>query len=283
MPVDALNDCAGRASASLSGIKQIAAVCPQIEQTLESLGLDDILYDGWRQQLNAYALRDLTELVQRYGDPQRQTSPNTASLPEILSTLTRQQTPAVRSWWDSLKSRLREWLTHSDSAVAKWLNQWLEHLEVSGTVLNAAVLSLLALVVIAAVVVIVREIKASGFAGRRGAAKEATPESEAGQAAENPSDRPSAAGIRGLLQSLITLLTQTGRLKAERSLTHRELIMRSALDSEAQRGVLAGVARTAESILYGSQGAAPSSSEQEQVLRQGSALLAQLSAQTRPP
>ena len=71
---------------------------------------------------------------------------------------------------------------------------------------------------------------------------------------------------------------QTGRLGTERSLTHRELVARSAFDDESQRAVFATVSGAAESILYGPQGGAPE--RLNTVLDEGRALLTQL---TDPP
>jgi hypothetical protein len=291
-PVDVLNECAASATAKAtavaavaartSGIKDLGALCPQLEQTLETLGLESILYDGWREQLNSRALLDLTGLVQRYSESQRRAAPNTASLPPILQALTRQQTPAVKSRWDALKSWFQAWLAHNNSALARWLNQWLEQAEISGTALNAAIYCLMVLAVIAATIVVVREFRASGFTRRRGAALKATPD----VIADTPvtaiaAQSFTAVGVRELLQSLINRLLQTGRLKIGRSLTHRELIARGAFDSEAQRIAFAGVARTAESLLYGSQGAAPETLDQ--VTRDGQALLMQLSSSAGAP
>jgi hypothetical protein len=58
-----------------------------------------------------------------------------------------------------------------------------------------------------------------------------------------------------LLRELVSRLVQTRRLDRERSLTHRELVARSAFDSETQRAAFATVAGTAESIVYGPRGA----------------------------
>jgi hypothetical protein len=73
---------------------------------------------------------------------------------------------------------------------------------------------------------------------------------------------------------LVERLLQTGRLRAERSLTHRELVSRSTFDDESQRAAFAAVAGTAESILYGPRPA--QADELRQVLRQGEVLLAQM-------
>jgi hypothetical protein len=84
-----------------------------------------------------------------------------------------------------------------------------------------------------------------------------------------------------LLQLLVNRLVQTGRLRAERSLTHRELVVRSRFDSESQRLLFATVANTAETLLYGSESAAPE--QLSSVLQQGQTLLRQLSGSSSAP
>jgi hypothetical protein len=84
-----------------------------------------------------------------------------------------------------------------------------------------------------------------------------------------------------LLRALVKRLLQTGRLRSERSLTHRELIARTSFDSDGQKIVFANVARTAETLLYGSQSAAPELVES--VTRQGRELLLQLTETASTP
>jgi hypothetical protein len=141
---------------------------------------------------------------------------------------------------------------------------------------------LTALAVAAAIAVIIRELNAAGFARRPGGVTTRSARRSASLGSASDAELAQAASsVAELLRALVQKLLQSGRLKAERSLTHRELIARSAFDSEAQRIVFAGVARTAESLLYGQHGAAPE--VLQQVTRQGQALLLQLSNSTGAP
>ena len=53
-PTDALDDCAETAAAR-AGVKKVTELCPQVEQSIVFLGLDPLLFDGWRDRLNAQA------------------------------------------------------------------------------------------------------------------------------------------------------------------------------------------------------------------------------------
>lgn len=284
-PLDSVRDCAATASPALSGIKDLNEACPQLEDALRSLGLDVELYDGWRQQLNRDALHDLWSLSERYRGSKPQASADVGVLPGILESLAREQTPIPKSWWDAFRAWLRTWFVHHDPESLSWLDRWLERFGQSITLLNAILYALMALVLIAAAAVIVNELKAAGPL-RRGrdaaasAAGEANPDAAAPEVAGSESMTP-ADRLAMLLQLLVNRLVQTGRLRAERSLTHRELVVRSRFDSESQRLLFATVANTAETLLYGSESAAPE--QLGSVLQQGQTLLRQLSGSSSAP
>ena len=116
---------------------------------------------------------------------------------------------------------------------------------------------LTALVVIAAAVIVFREVKAAGIGwrGRRAVQAESIkPETdlEAGIVPGSPAD-----ALAVLLRALVKRLLQLGRLRTDRSLTHRELVIRSVFDSEEQRGAFADVAHGAEWNFYGPRDRAP--------------------------
>lgn len=270
-PADVFDDCA--AGPPHVGIRELAAACPQVEPALQSLGLDRLLFDGWRERLNSHDLDDLSNLVRRYSDSQRHASPDLAPLAPILQSLRQQQIPVSKSWWDAARAWLRDWLRHSDSALAKWLNEWLEHLDVSEHALDAAIYFLMALIVIAAIVVVVREVRLSTRARRAGSRSAAAPGPEL-PAAGPFGGTEQLMGVRELLRSLIDRLLATGRLASAGGLTHRELIVRSLFDSEKQRNVFADVAGEAESALYGPERLAE---DLPDIAIEGRALLAQLS------
>lgn len=284
-PLDVVRECAAAASPGVSGLKNLSAVCPQLDAALTALKLNEILYEGWQDKVSAHALQDAAVLAERYSGSMQQRSLDQGVLRGILGSYKSQQ-ERPDSWWHALQDWFKRWLAHSNSTLANWLNQfwdrWLSHAEVSPGFLKVFMYGLTALVLSAAIVVIIRELNAAGMARRLGTAARARGARRGGSQPAFDGEAASAVGsVAELLQALVQRLLQSGRLKAERSLTHRELIARSAFDNESQRVVFAGVAHTAESLLYGSQSAAPE--VLEQVTRQGRALLLQLSNSTGAP
>jgi len=286
-PIDVLRECAAKLPPERAGIKVLAADCPQLDAALADLGLDSMLYDGWREGLNRDALEDLANLVEGYRGAAPANPPDLAKLPEILDALAREQTPTPKSWWDAFKAWLRNWLgEHADSV--KWLDRWLDHLGRSPSLTQVISYALVTLVLLAAIALILNEFKAAGRARRaRHEAPGARSSGPAAPADDSPDDRDDnlADNLAALLRRLVDRLMQTRRLDSERSLTHRELAARSVFDSDAQRAAFTRVARTAESVLYGpDQDPSRGSPEQlNSVLEEGRALLAQLSAPPRQP
>jgi hypothetical protein len=277
-PLDLVRKCADTALPTLSGVKALEGVCPGLQGALVAIGFDKILIEGWQEKINAHALAELGGLAERYSRSWH--APDTASLPKALESL-QEQAPKISSWWQSFKTWLKNWLSRSDSALASWLNRlldrWSAQTDVSVTFLKMITYCLTALVVIAAVVIVIREIRALGV-GRRArhaldgkSSNAITPQSDL-----QPQLVPGSGSdaLAALLRALVKRLLQLGRLRADRSLTHRELVVRSVFESEEQRAAFAAVAYGAESNFYGPRERAPDSSDA--VKRRGEALLAQL-------
>jgi len=279
-PLDIVRDCAQTASPGLSGVKSLEAACPELDDALAALGLDDVLMDGWRLSLSAHALRDLAALQERYNGSKRQASLNAAILPGILEALKREQGPTPESWWSSFTGWLKERLAHSDAWWARWLNRWLDwvtRVQPSMTPSKMITYSLGILVVLAAVVVMLLELKAAGVLRRRArnVATNSRVTASGAPAGTGMGQLAIADGLAELLRLLVARLLQTGRLQAHRNLTHRELVARSAFDNESQRTAFAAVASAAECLLYGPKSAAPK--QLAGVIEKGRSLLAQLS------
>jgi hypothetical protein len=277
-PLEILQKCAGDVSAGVSGLKNLKLACPELEDALQALGLDRTLYEGWREKLNRDSLADVAQLAGRYRGSVPSSAPKVSSLDGILKAIAREQAPAPKSWWDALKVWLNSWLSSHDTDSLSWLDRLLERLRQSVTLLNTIQYVLLGLVVLAASWVIINELKAAGLTAgkRKAAASDGRDRKLPTGAAASPASDSTAMTERlsELLQLLVMRLTQSGRLKAERSLTHRELVVRSSFDSDSQRAVFADVAASAESMLYGGRGVA--GEHMSRVLRAGQSLLAQL-------
>ena len=279
-PLDVVRKCADSASPVVNGVKALEAVCPGLQDALAEAGFDKILIEGWQEKMNAHALADLSGLAQYYGRSQWH-APDTASLSKALESL-QEQAPKNSSWWQSLKTWVKNWLARSDSALASWLNRlldrWSASTDVSVTFLKIVTYCLTALVVIAAVVIVVREIRAAGV-GRRARRRAGAESSNTVAPEANPEPGLVAGGgatdaLAVLLRTLVRRLLQLGRLRADRSLTHRELVLRSVFESEEQRAAFAAVAFGAEANFYGPSDRSAASSEE--VKRRGEVLLAQL-------
>ena len=277
-PMDVVRECADTASPALNGLKALEAACPGLQDALAGAGFDKTLIEGWQQKMNAHALADLSGLAQHYSRS-RWHAPDTASLSKALESL-QEQAPKTSSWWQSFKTWLKNWLSQSDSALASWLNQlverWSAHTAVSVTFLKIITYCLTALVVIAAVVIVLREVKAAGVGRRARRAARA----ESSNAIRPQTDElglvpgSAADALAVLLRALVKRLLQLGRLRADRSLTHRELVIRSVFESDEQRAAFAAVAYGAESNFYGPRDRAPDPADD--VKRRGEVLLAQL-------
>jgi len=274
-PIDVVRDCAANVSAQASGIKDLDSACPGLEDALVALGLDQLLYEGWRQQLNRDALGNVVQLADGYRGS-APAGPDVAALAGILETLSGEQAPAPQSWWDVFKAWLGNWLSSHGEGSLSWLDRWLATLRQSVNVLNVILYALIALVLAAAGWIVVNELKAAGVSGRRGRRPAgAAPDSAVAAVAADAAEPMAVADrLSHLLRLLVRRLMQTGRLNAERSLTHRELVSRARLDSEPQRAVFAAVASAAECAVYGARVPAPE--HLSAVLREGDALLAEL-------
>lgn len=249
--------------------------CPELQSALSDLGIDALLLQGWQDRLTPHGLSDIAELVTTYDAMPARALPDTQALQGILKTLNREPGGAGRSWWDRFTSWLRDWLEHSNSLVAVWLRKLFEGASVSHGVLKLLGYGLASLLAVAAVIAVVLEIKASRGPHRPKFAEAARPAAAPETAMVANWVPPSAADeLSNLLRRLVQRLLQTGRLKVERSLTHRELIARSQLDDDTQRRVFAVVAAAAESALYGPQRGIPQLPPE--VLEQGRQLLQQL-------
>jgi hypothetical protein len=280
-PLATLSQCAATVSPGLSGLKSLSAACPDLPAALTVLGLDKILYEGWQDNLNVHALNDAILLSERYsGAGWHRAPPGTSSVPAIIQALKDEQAPPVVSWWRSFKNWLKNWLEHSDSAIAKWIKHLLDGVmgtnHVSERALQIFVDAMTVLAALTALFVIGWELKAAGVTSlfRRGNNGKGPPEYSSQHPSSGDSDLDENT-LGGLLRMLVKRLSQTGRLTAERSLTHRELIARAAFDEDAQKSVFAGVAYAAETMLYGAEPPVPET--RDIIARQGRELLRQIS------
>lgn len=275
-----LDDCIESVEPDVIGMPALEQQCPGIEQALIELGLDPFIPDWQWDTIGAYGLMSLRDVEQRYSEPPAATRQvRVDSLESVLDDL---RQPAQAEQPLTLLQRFMRWLRDvmgkEQSGTDSWLSRWWEEYSLSETARNILFYGSLILVVLLAVAVIVNEVRVA----RKGRLKKARTQGsvDAGIATDLPAgsldldtaartDRPSI-----LLQMLVATLVKTGRLQAERSLTHRELTARARFDDSSQRENFGRVAQLAERIVYGGD---QSPAELDEVVRAGRALHSQLS------
>jgi hypothetical protein len=254
--VQALRDCAARVSPTLpNGIETLRRSCPDIEQAMSRLGWREQLEEQWPTRINRRALADLAWLTERYQGQPRGPAPAVATARSVARGL--RQTLAPQSWWQQLKARLLDWLRYPDSPGGSWLSQWLSRLRVPALLRIGFMLAAIAAVLIMAVWIIWREVKAARTSPN------ATDPSRRRSIGLQPLPVEGSPGLGALeavtleerpalmLRLLVRSLVRSGRLRAERSLTHRQLAVRSSFDDGEQRARFLGIALLAERQLYG--------------------------------
>jgi hypothetical protein len=247
-----LKQCTEHAAATRRGIEALRAECPQVATALADLGLDALLPANWKKRISPAALTDIGILEQRYSQPPGGSTLSSASLRTIAQHLS--QPPAFGSWWERFKTWLASWLASDRN---RWPD-WMRYLPNLGAGARYFVYGAVALLVIAAVAVIVVELRAAGVGGarqrrtRRKRPAIAGPTFVAG--AVFPTDLEAAPEhLRAvvLLRLLVTALNRSQRIERDGVLTCRELIRAARFDTPMQREIFSSVALSAERVLYG--------------------------------
>ncbi len=285
--LDTLDGCAAQAPTQAKGIEALQAACPGLESALRELGFVAMLPDDWRSTLTRHGLADLDELAHHYAATPARTRPDPGAMHGVLDQLAQEQVHPPRSWWSAFTDWLRGWLGSHDADSSSWFNRLLNHISASASLIKAVTYVLLFVTVAAALAFIFNELGIAGVLSPRARADgqsgtAALPRREPGaQGAVNlddvaPRDRP-----RLLLRLLVARLLANGQLRADRSLTHRELVRDSAFDDAESRARFARVTELAEQVLYGSGEAA--SPQAGAVIADGRDLLRQLQPREAGP
>jgi hypothetical protein len=275
-PADVLKACITTASSTLVGLDALSEVCPELPGAITSLGIDRVLPDRWREHLTVAQLRDLTAITDRYAAAHSRIAPRPQSLTDVLRGLKSPNADA-KSWWDRVKEWWHDWLARSDSAFAKWLREISEKVSVSQALLRTLAYGLTAAIALIALILGARELR-SWIRRRHEQRTRFTAPTDAEEAVAHL-HAPAAASsaeehLSRLLRALVLRLLATGRLHADRSLTHRELQLQSHLDDEEQRAAFTRVTHVAEAVLYGPRGSVQG--EIPEAIERGEALLARL-------
>jgi hypothetical protein len=155
-------------------------------------------------------------------------------------------------------------------------------MNVSQGALTIVAYCLAAIIGVVALILGIREFR-TWVERRKVASADELPHGQPGKLAATLAEpeQPNSDEVRlsRVLRALVMRLLETGRLSAERSLTHRELVSRSRFDEDGQRGDFAGVTAVAEALVYGPRGAVQSAIPQ--AIERGESLLAQIQPVTR--
>jgi hypothetical protein len=280
--LDVVDACAAQAAADIRGIVALEAVCPGVEAALREMGVIANLPGGWRESLDRNALHDLGALAHRYLDMPAQTGPDQRGLRAILDALAREQVDPPKSWWDAAKDWLRSWFDNRDDSAAPWLERFLDRLALSADLFKAIAYVLLCMVVVAAVLLVINELRIAGVLSRRkprtmaidgavAARSDAVAQGLADLDAASLSDQPAI-----LLRLLVARMLANGALPEARNLTHQELVTSATFADGKHRVPFARVSQLAERVLYG--GGTTDANDARAVVADGRSLLLQLQA-----
>ena len=214
---------------------------PGLTRALEQSGYLPLLSTASRDELDVYDLTDLLQVDAWYEEPAARTV-DVGTLGPILDSLQAQEPERPLGWFERFKRWLRSMLERRGGSSDNWLSRWLEEADVSDVVAKGILFVALALILGLTIFVIVNELRAAGIFRERpkqdddGVEGGAAP--DAGDAAMDLDALPVDRKASMLLRMLVATLVQSGRLRTERSLTHRELCARATFDDAQQRAIL---------------------------------------------
>ncbi len=283
-PVEVIHECAANLKLPAKGIESLAAQCPDLKGALTQLGYTETLAPGWREGLTPGQLEDLTALATRYHlDARPSSAPDARALRGILEGLRAEQVSEHKSWWESIKDWLRSWFSGSKDRDLSWLERWFDKLGSATGILTLATYALVALIIGASLYFMVAELRSAGvFAPTRRSPGRSAARVEPFSESTPPLDQvPLPEQPAVLLAMLVRSLSRSGRLIADRHLTHRELVRAVELDDTHQHARLSRLAEIAEKLLYGAQ--ALSAAVVQSAVADGRELLRQLDRAGREP
>ena len=254
-PIDVIDECGSSAPEGSIGLTKLEQECPGLTRALDQSGYLALLSTASRDGLNPYDLSDLLQ-VEYWYDEATPRDVEVGTLAPILDSLSVQEPERALTWFERFKRWLRSILERRRDSSDSWLSRWLDDVDIPSAVGRAILLASIVLIIGLTILVIVNELRAAGvFRKRRGTQDaELIAGSAAAAAGDDPADLdalPVDRKAQVLLRMLVRTLVQSGRLRTERSLTHRELCARAAFDDARQRESFRRVASLAERTVYG--------------------------------
>jgi hypothetical protein len=279
---DIIAECSESASEDAVGLTQLEQECPGLTAVLEESGYLPLLSSGQRERFDVYDLGDLQRMRARYEQPPDRLSVDVDGLRPILDSLREQHAQRPLTWFERFKKWLRQLLERPQDDSESWLSRWLEDVEISDAVSRAILFGLSVLVIALALGVVINELRVSGVLRRRSRGNADPISRPFGSRAAGPDAELDALTaerrVPVVLQMLVATLVRSGRLRTERSLTHRELCRQAKFDDPQQRQSFRRVAELAERVVYADGDVPPE--EIEPVVAAARVLNAQLSGAT---
>jgi hypothetical protein len=252
-PAEIIAACSKSASNDVVGLTAVEQACSGLTDALEKAGYLPLLSIEQRETLTFDELDDLGQIGERYAAEARGPSADVASLPTALESLRELNAERPLTWLDRFEKWLRAFLERGQgqSDSDSWLSRWLQDVDISETVAKGIVYGIEALVVIFALGVVVNELRVAGVlrGWRRQTQASKIAAGQHDPAAIETSSSPDA--VPTLLRALVSTLVRGGRLRTERSLTHRELCVQATFDDAQQRECFRSLAALAERAVYG--------------------------------
>jgi hypothetical protein len=240
-----------------AGLKEIVAQCPELKSILEHSPYAAWLpEEWWHQQLTSGSLLELREHIEHESAARAAGTLDTSGVSAALGSLAEDLRASKVTWWDRLREWLRSRLQPEEEEQPTWLFEWLDKLSRHEAALRVAMYTLFGLIVIAAIWIVINELRAAGVFGVRARRAALSAERRAGsrQVREltladiensDPANRPSM-----LLALLLTAWARREDRAVDNSTTHRELAARIALEDSSQRMAFGRLVRCAERVRY---------------------------------
>jgi hypothetical protein len=254
--LEVIDQCSASADEETIGLTALEEECPGVTRALEQSGYLSLLSTASRDELDSYDLSDLLVVDSWYDDAApADRDVDVATLGPILDSLRAQESERPPGWFERFKRWLRSMLEPQGGNPDDWLSRWLQETKIPNLVWTGILYVALAMLLGMTVLVIVNELRAAGLFYQR----KTQPDEFAGgivaAAGDAAADFDTLAVDRKasmLLRMLVATLIRSGRLRTERSLTHRELCARARFDDARQRESFQRVAALAERTVYGS-------------------------------
>ncbi len=248
--------------------------CPELAAALAADSFDPPLANFWLDDWSLYDVEALASIAQAYERPGAARPLHRATLDDVLAQLPDEQRPETLSLWDRIGEWLRSKFGREAQAGSGLLERWLSQLKVPDSFWVWVGYISTGLIVIAAIAIVINELRQAGLLKRKQARPDDTPAGIAAGANSANEAELQLTKSSLLLERILSRLRGENPAPFRAALTHRELIHGANTLPEDQRPKLVRLIQSAERMVYGNW--APSSAELEPVILDGEQLLAEL-------